>query len=105
MSNIGWGSTNDPAHDARCARPLQSLRQLVEGRAGGHHVVHHRDPLAGEASPAGEGAPHVALSRCAVEPGLRRRIALARAGVELEPAAEMACDLDRLVVAALAQPL
>src|SRR5689334_19722349 len=105
ISNIARGTTNDPVDDALRAGLFQRARELVERRAGGHHIVDHRDPLPGERALAAECAAHVAPARFAVEAGLRRRVALAHARIDLELAAEVACDLHRLVVAPLAQTL
>src|SRR5580765_1862677 len=105
ISNIGSRPANHPVGHARRARRLQRARQLVERCAGSHHVVDQRYALARERAVAAKRAAHVAPARLAVEAGLRRRVALTRARFDFQPPAEMAGNLDRLVVAALAQPL
>src|SRR5689334_2795357 len=93
ISNIG-GAADHPVGHAGGAGVLERRGQRVECRAGGHHVVDHGDTLAGEGPLAAECAAHVAAACFAVEPGLRWRIALAHAGIEFQPAAEVTRDLD-----------
>src|SRR5205814_10368846 len=104
ISNIG-GSADHPVDHTRSASVFQRLCEGVEGRASGHHVVDQRHALAGERTVAAKSAAHIAPARLAVEACLGRRIARTRARFDFQASAEVARDLDGLVVAALAQPL
>lgn len=49
-STPGWRSCAHQIDDTRGARLLQGLRQPVQGRPRGHHVIDHKHPLPVEAA-------------------------------------------------------